>query len=299
MNRIFFIIAVIHILCISAHADTTDNSADMSPEKIEDGQLIIDAFNAMNPLSPEDIEKFRKEEAKREEAATKTPVAQIHTESRQLLLEPGKMSPPVILTPGYVGAIVFSDSTGAPWPIARAVIGNSTLFNLVTSSDSEDASSPSGDTHILYITPLREHANSNLIVHLQHAKTPLIIQLVSSPSSTSNRRHDGIINFLVNSRGPNASSPIYVKTNPTISDIVMNLLDGIPPDNAKQLKLTEPIQSWEINNKIYIRTKHVLLWPAYISYAESSNIHVYEFEFTPSFIVSQNGNPLTIKVLDQ
>ena len=299
MRKLYYIMALLNVIGTSSYANEPVETRDNTPVEDINRQLVLDAMNAMNPLSPEDISLFRQQEARREEAATRTPVAKIRNESRPLPLEPGKLSQPIILTPGYVGAIVFTDSTGAPWPVARAVLGNSTLFSLVTAAESAEEKKSTGDSHILYVTPLREHANSNILVHLQDSKTPLIVQLVSAPSSTSNREHDGIVNFLVNARGPNAAAPVYDKIMPAVSDVMMNLLDGIPPDDAKLLDIGSSgtfIQAWLKDGKIYARTNFSLLWPAYIAHVESENTHVYEFEYAPAFIFSQNGTPLTIKV---
>lgn len=269
-----------------------DANTKEKPSAQQDEQFL-EALDSVFPLDPTQIHNLRNRQDQVQEAITKTPVAKISSESRPLLLEPGQVPPPVILTPGYVGAVAFFDATGAPWPVSRAVIGNDGLFNLVTATGAANAADvPGGDTHILYITPLREHANSNVLVHLQGSPNPVVVALVSDPSSKMGRRHQGIVNFMVRARGPNAKPPIFTSVSPTISDAMMSFLDGIPPAGAVPLTLTPTIdgmQAWKVGGKTYIRGVHTLIWPAYSAYAESSGTYVYEMATVPSVMISMNG----------
>ena len=267
-------------------------------------QSFMQAMDSVFPLGKKELEDVRKNRDMVEETVTKTPIATITSISRPLLLEPGRIPPPVILTPGYVGAVAFFDSTGAPWPVSRAVIGNNAMFNLVAATSSpapkEGDAAMIGDAHILYITPMREHANSNILVHLMDSPNPVVIQLISDPSSKSDRRHEGIVNFMVRAHGPNAKQPMFASIRPTINEVMMALLDGTPPEGASLLKTKQAVNGvslWKINDKMYMRSSHTLRWPAYTAFAESSGTYVYEMTPVPSIMISENGHSVSI-ILD-
>lgn len=283
------------------------NPATQTPQtepKAEDPlhDIFMEALDDVFPLDPEQIRTLRNRQNQTEEAITRTPAAKIRSESRPLPLEPGQVPLPVVLTPGYVGAVAFFDSTGAPWPVSRAVIGNDALFNLVTSSkasSTETNTEPAGDAHVLYVTPLREHANSNILIHLEGAPVPVVIPLVSDPSTSKNRQHQGVVNFMARSRGPKAKPPVFAGVAPTISDAMMSFLDGVPPEGAKSVALqpgVEGVQLWEKDNKYYLRGVHQLIWPAYKSYAENNGVRIYEMPRAPSLMLSVNGVSTSVKV---
>jgi len=302
-KSILYPLAVAVLLSPTASNAEGESASTVSPED----EIFLRSLQGVFPLDPGQIGQIRQKQDALEEATTRTPVARISSESRALLLEPGKVSAPITLTPGYVGSVVFFDITGAPWPVARAVIGNEKLFSLIGNTDANRFSAETGevlptdatDSHVLYITPLREHANSNILVHLQGASRPVIVQLVSSPSSRSSREHDGIVSFMVSARGPHAKPPIFETTNPSISAAMMSILDGVPPQGSEHVKLSpEPagVKAWRHEGKLYLRSAHSLVWPAYVAYAEGSGMFVYELPDMPSIIVSQDGRPISISI---
>lgn len=303
-SQLFVLLLLSQLACpFSGWAQEASSSKTEAQKKPDvQNEHFLEALDTLFPLDPEQIDTFKNRQNRIEEAITRLPAAKISSESRPLLLEPGQVPPPVILTTGYVGSIAFFDSTGEPWPISRAVIGNVELFNLVgatAGTPNEAEASASGDAHILYITPTQEHANSNILVHLKNAPNPVTIPLISDPSTKKNRRHQGITNFMVRALGPNAKPPLFTNVNPTINEAMMSFLDGIPPLGAVPMKITpliEGIQAWKVDDKLYVRGVHTLIWPAYTAYAEGGGMFVYEMVSVPSIMVSINGTPTSVTV---
>lgn len=271
--------------------------AETERPKASNEQIFMESLQTMFPLTPEQIHDFRNLETQVKEAENQMPAAAIHSKSRPLSLETGTNVAPVLLTPLYVGALSFFDMTGAPWPVSRVVIGNEELFKLINSEYAKD--DPKGDAHILYITPMLDHANSNILVFLEGANTPVSIPLVSSPSSKTGRQHDGMTSFIVSSRSPFAKAPVLTDTAPVTSPVMYAFLDGVPPNEAVLKKTSlegDDCLVWELGGKLYLRTRYPLIFPAFRSHTTTGDVHVYEIGISPSFLLSKNGNTLTVDV---
>jgi intracellular multiplication protein IcmK len=107
------------------------------------------------------------------------------------------------------------------------------------------------------------------------------------------------VDFRVQGRGPNARGSIIGGALPqNASAMLMNLLDGIAPQDSEMLSITGgDAQAWLWNNQLYIRTPLTLLSPGWVATLSSADgTHVYQLPVTPMILASQRGESITLKV---
>ena len=217
------------------------------------------SLEALLPVSPEEIKVFRQKLDQRDEALSDSPPKTLRTRTERLSLSPGFKPPEVELTPNLVTALVFLDSSGSAWPVTSSVLGSGNLYRSeVLKNDSDNR---------IIVSPLSSHGNSNLIVTLQNHEIPLVIRLVTRSGFSPDRSADGLIIFQVQGRGPKAAPELNKNASSAPVDAVLySILDGIAPSGSKVLS-GEPLPSdtefLKLNDKLYVRTRHSLLWPGW------------------------------------
>lgn len=239
------------------------------------------------PLNPEQIIKLNKVLDKNKKAIRVNPNTPPQPISSTITIDlsPGAPPPLVRLSAGFVSSLVFVDSTGQPWPIADYSLGNPQDFNIQWDKK----------TNALFIQSTAPYVTANLAIRLAKLDTPIMISLV-----TGQRDVDYRVDFQIRAHGPNAL-PMIGETN--YSNFVMppsllKVLDGIPPENSKELQIASNLgRAWLHNDKIIFRTKLVVLSPAWNATISSPDgTKVYEFMQTPLILASQNGKTIKIEI---
>jgi hypothetical protein len=213
------------------------------------------------PVSPEEIATFRRELDERDEAMADRPPRELRTRTLSLSLSPGFTPPVVELTPNLVTALVFLDSFGESWKVNSTVLGSADLY-LVEHLKEEDGNR-------VVVSPLSSRGNSNLVVNLEGHEIPLVIRLLTRPGIDPGRQVDGLIIFQVRGSGPKSPPELKaVPADPNPSDRrLYEILDGVIPREAALLKAHPRIEDAEfyaLEDKLYVRARHSLLWPGYL-----------------------------------
>jgi intracellular multiplication protein IcmK len=180
--------------------------------------------------------------------------------------------------------VIFVDETGAPWPIKAYDIGNSRAFNIQWDKES----------HLMMIQGLVPYSNTNLVVLLHNLETPVILNLINDQNKVDYR-----LDLRIPGLGPNAKAPIIKSSIPSSDNVLMSLIDGIPPTSAKPLNVKGgAAQVWLLGDKeLLIRTRLTILSPSYSASMRSSDgLKVYRMEKTPVIMAAKDGNTFQLNI---
>ena len=97
--------------------------------------------------------------------------------------------------------------------------------------------------------------------------------------------------------GPNATPAHHAEWG-SVSDVLLNLLDGVPPQGAKKLEASDSdFQTWLLGDKMYVRTKLAILSPGWFNTTTSPDgTNAYEMAKTPTVVVSKYGSPVDVSI---
>ncbi|MDR1486763.1 MAG: DotH/IcmK family type IV secretion protein, partial [Deltaproteobacteria bacterium] len=287
----------------------TDLSSDLSatlsadpsavPSATLEAQAQQDAYERslkeLLPTSPEQVKAYRRSLDARQEALSDAPPDALRTRTVRVRLEPGFLPPLVELTPNLVTAMVFTDSTGSPWPVTSSVLGSGSLYT------SEILTGEPANRII--VAPLGNHGNSNLIVTFAKKDIPLVIRLKTASALNSERQVDSLIVFQLQERGPQALPETLEDDYPSVTDdILYSILDGLTPAGGRVLQPAPQLDGeiyTQLGEAIYLRTKHTLLWPAPRARVSGpGGLSVYEISPVSSILLSRQDGVVTIALED-
>lgn len=240
------------------------------------------------PASPEQIESLRRTINATQRAVAK-PVAPAKPQSGSISvsLSPGAVPPKIKAYFGNTSSIVVMDATGAPWPVENFRLGNASAFQL-NRMDGPHGSSFALDAN----TP---HAQSNMILQLVGAQSPIVIELVAGQPE-----YDARLEIRVQGRGPNATAATTANMLPSGTDgRLLSILDGVAPAGAKSLNvMSGNAQAWMLpSGRMAVRTPVKIVSPAPTSFVSSADgTHVYEFMPTSDLLGMSNGDFVNITV---
>ncbi len=263
--------------------------ASNSAASITQDDVNSAAFNAVVqntlPMSPEQIQKLRSMYMASQYAAASTPGTPPRPTATSTFvdLSPGATPPVIRLSQGFITSLVFVDSTGAAWPIESYDIGNPSAFNIQWDKTS--------NTLMIQSTVL--YTYGNLAVKLRGLDTPVMITLIPGQKAVDYR-----VDMRVQGFGPNAKSFSGSTLPESTSSDLLNVLDGVPPANSKNLTVDGGnCQAWISGGKMYVRTRLTVLSPGWTSTLSSADgMHAYEMQPAPMLLVSQNGQVSQLKV---
>lgn len=252
------------------------------------GDVNNEAFGRMTqtllPLTPEQIKILHLLYSANQRAASQYPGVPPKPVSTSVIanLSPGATPPVVRLGAGFVTALVFLDSSGAPWPVASYSLGNPQAFNIQWDKTS----------NILLVQGITAYRRGNIAVLLKGLNTPVMLEFVPGQSAMDVR-----VDVRVPGLGPNGQASVAGLPG-VESPYLLNLLDGVPPKGSEQL--TSSLCNncvWQYKGKMYLRTRMTVLSPAWISTMSSvDGTHVYEMQPTPVVLVSRDGKVITMTV---
>lgn len=199
-------------------------------------------------------------------------------------LSPGSTPPVIRLSQGFVSSLVFLDSTGAPWPISAYDLGDPSAFNIQWDKMS----------NTLMIQALKLYNYGNLAVRLKGLNTPVMLTLIPGQKAVDYR-----VDLRVQGYGPNAKSmPMEEGIPPSASDVLLHILDGVPPASSQRLVVSGgDARAWLANDKMYVRTNLTVLSPGWIgSMTSADGMHAYEMQKSPVLLVSWHGKVMQLKV---
>lgn len=260
------------------------------PDIKETDKEVIDQFLGM---TPEEIRYFKEGKDARKEAAhePRRPVKTI-TRSIALDLSPGA-SPETIRVFDRSGAVVvFTDATGAPWPVVGQNNFAKDLFEVTRS--------PEEGSPVVMISTLTGVGQGTVAVFLKDLATPVLLTMMVGKLEADSR-----VDAIVPRKGPNAKAPSIDQQTPEFDPRLLDFLTKTPPSGARQLTIqvdgdastaTETI-AWMWNDKLYVRTPLAIMSPAWRGVAKTNDgMRAYVFEPTPVLLVSDKGKVHTLRV---
>lgn len=291
---------------VNSNADTSSASQDSAAkikEKEEDAQMqsVLNTIfktvkNETLPLTPEQIDDVQNRLDETGAAIYPSPKPIMTNRTQNVSLAPGATAVSMRLAAGYVSSLVVIDSTGEPWPITTATVGNDKWFSV--------AKPETGANNMLTINSLKNHVSSNLAITLKGRDAPLIVELIMSDSSADKKQQeaDMLVSMRMNQPGPLAAPPaLGPKINSAISSELMSFLDGVAPAGAVIIKLRnepEGVAAWKFNNQLYLRTPYLARWPAWFQQASSSSgTHVYIMPMESEVNLAVNGASRVVTVI--
>lgn len=238
------------------------------------------------PLSPEQTIKLKKRYHDDEYAkATEPDTPPKPTATSQFVnLSPGSTPPVIRLSQGFVSSLVFLDSTGAPWPITAYDLGDPDAFNIQWDKVS----------NTLMIQASKLYTYGNLAIRLKGLNTPVMLTLIPGQKAVDYR-----VDLRVQGFGPNAKQmPMGANLPPSASDVLLHVLDGVPPNGSTRLTVSGgDATGWLLNDRMFIRTNLTILSPAWIaSMTSADGTHAYEMRKSPVLLVSWHGKVMQLKV---
>lgn len=251
-----------------------------------DALAFDEVTDQMFPLTPEQIMQIKQKYQTQEYAKAATPGAppKPTATSQFVNLSPGSTPPVIRLSQGFVSSLVFLDSTGAPWPISAYDLGDPNAFNIQWDKTS----------NTLIIQANNLYTYGNLAVRLRGLNTPVMLTLIPGQKAVDYR-----VDLRVQGYGPNAKSmPMDNGLPPSASNILLHVLDGVPPGGSRRLSVSGgDARAWILNEKMYVRTNLTILSPGWLGTMTSADgMHAYEMQKSPVLLVSWHGKVMQLKV---
>lgn len=258
----------------------------VSEEKATNDLAFKGVTEQMFPLTSEEIIRLKQLYHNNEYAqATTAGTPPKPTATSQIVnLSPGSTPPVIRLSQGFVSSLVFLDSSGAPWPIAAYDLGDPTSFNIQWDRTS--------NTLMIQATKLYNYGN--LAVRLRGLNTPVMLTLIPGQKAVDYR-----VDLRVQGLGPNAKSmPMEEGIPPAASDLLLHVLEGVPPDGSQKLTISGgDARGWLLKDRMYVRTNLTILSPGWIgSMTSADGMHAYEMQKAPVLLVSWHGKVMQLKV---
>lgn len=265
-----------------------ENSEGMSKSDsdVVDELAFKQVAEQLFPLSPEQIIRLKQMYHTSEYAqASSAGTPPKPTATSQIVnLSPGSTPPVIRLSQGFVSSLVFLDSTGAPWPITAYDLGDPTAFNIQWDKAS----------NTLMIQASKLYTYGNLAVKLKGLNTPVMLTLIPGQKAVDYR-----VDLRIQGYGPNAKNlPMEDGIPPAASDLLLHVLDGVPPDGSTRLTVSGgDARAWLLNDRMYVRTNLTILSPGWIgSMTSADGMHAYEMQKAPVLLVSWHGKVMQLKV---
>lgn len=306
---------------------TTNNNGIFNPEdrppqsglglQMEPAQVVYPSPQQVTEDSVTDLEELQltpaqmnrlKQLKQNREKAKATPYvtpAKPITRTMFINLNAGVSPPTLRLSRGQLSTIVFSDANGQPWYISKVSI-NCTFFSTDACNQQTQQTQPQNQqgqaqaqntnlpapTNILTVEPMGTQSYGNVTVSLNGLPTPVIFILTSGQAEVDMR-----VDAKIPGKNPDSQ---YVTTNtnlPGIDDSLTSFLDGVPPKEARRLKVTgmDGAEAWEFKNFLYVRANGDALYPAYTKSARSTTgLSIYRFdELVNSVTFTTGGRAIT------
>lgn len=261
----------------------------------QDAQALFEeSLRQMMPLDKDQIQNFREWSDQRDRALL--PVSPtLNSRTVRVSLEPGRAPVKVFTTANVATSLVFHDVTGQPWPVTSVTNGGPNFFQILRPE--------LPDGNLLNVMPQQAYGASTIVVTLAKRDVPLVIRLESDSVRSPERRADAMVLFQLAHYGPNAQAPIIRDIKETANSAMLAFLDHVPPSGAVRVRFEpadEKVEVWKLNDTLYIRTSHTLMWPAWLSVVNGAgDVKCYEAPITPRLLISQQGQIKTVRIKEQ
>ena len=246
-----------------------DQNTNPSLDRNIDLRKLPTDMDMLFPLSPDEKIKIRERKLKDQEATYK-PLRDVKPK-RELVQVSSNADriPEVLVTPDYPTSIVFTDITGAPWPINY--IGQTSSLASIEQ--------PSGTENSLVIYANNGAGRKSVSVFLKGMTLPITMTITGNSGEYHALKH-----IRVNERGPNSETQDVLMASNSSSAPNMNSTGGsddengylnmvlnklaykVTPKGFKKLKSSDPsVDAWLDEEKpkyLFVMTDYRLVSPA-------------------------------------
>ncbi len=256
-------------------------------------ELFQQAQDSISPLTAREIRLLKGQAQDIEKAVVAPQVTIVPRISAQTInLAPGASLPLVRTAVNYPSSLTFIDSTGAPWKIGAApVSGNPDITAYYI---------PNSPLMTLYAT--KPFANGNVTVYLEGLAVPIVLNVTSgeTDSQANTWTVDSRLDMRVPRRGPAAQPGAAPEVRIGLHDrVLQGFLDGVPPQEAKQLKTTGNVPDttvWQLGDDLYIRTRAEIRDEFEATLSSADGTHLWKLPVTPYVSFSVMGQTAALNV---
>ncbi len=271
----------------SAHALTEDEAA-------RQGRAAL-------PFTPEQIEALGRILRETQEATVRGAGAAPKGRVRRIRLDDGTSVsgtsvPRIALRRGYVTAISFTDSTGAPWPIEEALVDRRFL---PPGAESGAADEESGSGHLLYLAPQAAYLCGNAVVKLRGLAEPVVASLRGTGADADFR-----VEIRLGLPGPNADPGALAQPAAFHAGdaVLLGLLGGAVPPDAERLAVeggASGDRAWRRGGEVLLLTRAHVLSPGPLAAERGPGGRwAYRLAATPLALVSDGGRETRLGFAD-
>ncbi|MDF2939940.1 MAG: hypothetical protein K0R66_582 [Gammaproteobacteria bacterium] len=246
-------------------------------------QLLNNTF----PLTAQQIQEYKDTAAAQQEASSLPPGTVPANGTSSIIpvtVKPGGLMPVIRVGQGMITSLVFIDSTGQVWPITSYSIGDSQSFNVQWDKKSG----------VLMVQGQKLYAQTNIGVMLQGMQIPVMLNLIVG------QKEWDYLDYIQMDQSQNGSAGIPQPSQ--APGYLVDLLNGLPPQGAEQLTVSDSsVQLWSYNDDYIMLTHATLLSPAWISRADgpgTTPLHAYELPVAPYILISNQGNVERVQVVE-
>ena len=238
------------------------------------------------PFTPEQIEILGRILRETQEATARGAGEPPAGRVRRIRLEDGAI-PAIALRRGYVTAVSFTDSTGAPWPIEEALV-DGRFLPPGAESGAEDERSESG--HLLFLAPQAAYLRGNAVVKLRGLAEPVVASLRGTGADADFR-----VEIRLAVPGPNADPGALAQPAAFHAGdpVLLALLGGAVPRDAERLAVeggTSGDRAWRRGGEVLLLTRAHLLSPGPLAAERGPGGRwAYRLAGTPLALVSDGG----------
>lgn len=208
-------------------------------------------------------------------------------------LSPGASMPVLRTAINQSSTVMFTDNSGAPWPLATAPYNsNDDGFNVEYIPESS----------VLTVQAKRQYDRGNVTAYLKGLAVPVIINITSgeADSTATSRIIDGRLDLRIPQRGPLAKpTPAGQRKIDLNNPILQAFLDGVPPEEARRLATKGDVpdtQVWKMGDDLYVRTRSDLRDQFELTQASGDGTVLYKLPLAPELAFSVAGKTVWLGI---
>lgn len=275
-----------------------------SPPKLPQG-LSEDELNVLLgdqlPFTPAQTKKIKKAALDAEEASKARVDTNPHPTMGPLTvhLDSGARIQVIRVAANYSTSLIFSDVTGAPWPLVDVIAAQRGQLDIPEAAKGEDGKLKQ-ETNQITLVPLVDVVRTQITVKLAKAPAPIILIVASGQSEVDVRR-----DISVQARGPGAVMPTLARgTTESVPVELTNMVAGLTPPDATSLKVISSdvpdVRAWARGQRMYVRTKAQVLSPPVPKDGKVASgpegTKVFELPLSPVVLLMQGGSVGQLKL---